>query len=152
LLAPDPRFYIQGQLNSGNVGVLSGGGFIVPAILPVTSSHGTGGTVTMTNSGSTDTHPTLTLTGPLTNPYVQNRTTGYAFQLDYTIPGGVSVVIDMYGRTVVYGGNTNFIQYVDPLSTWWTLIEGDNTISLTTASASDTGYMSLTAYSAVQGL
>ena len=152
LLAPDPRLYGVNQATSGSVGTLVGGGFILPVILPIVSSAASGGSGTITNSGTTDTHPIITFTGPLTSPYLHNLTTGYAFQLDYTIPGGSSVVVDMYNKTVVLNGSTNLISVVDNISTWFTIIPGTNSFTLTTSSSSDTGNVSISAYSAYEGI
>lgn len=152
LLAPDPRLYGVNQATSGSVGTIVGGGFVLPVILPITSSAASGGTGAVTNSGTTDSHPIITFTGPLTSPYLHNLTTGYAFQLDYTIPGGSSVVVDMYNKTVLLNGSTNLIAVVDSLSTWFTITPGANSFTLSTSSGSDTGNVQISCYSAWAGL
>lgn len=151
LLAPDPRIYGVSQQNSGQITVLVGGGFIVPVVVPVVSSGSSGGSALVTNSGTTDSHPILTLVGPLTNPYVQNQTTGLAFQLDTTIPAGSSVIVDMYHKTVTLNGSS-LISNVDPLSSWWTIVPGTNNIVLSTSSSGDGGYVEIQFYSAFAGL
>lgn len=152
LLAPDPRIYGASQQTSGNIGILSGGGFYVPTYVPITPGTSTGGIAVVTNSGTTDSHPILTLVGPLTNPYVQNVTTGYAFQLDYTIPGGSYVTVDIYNKTVTLNGSSNLLSVVDNISAWWTVVPGANAISLSTSSSGDTGYVQVNCYSAWEGV
>lgn len=152
LLAPDPRIYGTAQQTTGNITRLISGGIIVPTIVPVLGGGGSGGSAFVTNSGTTDAHPILTFTGPLTNPYVLNQTTGYAFQLDYSLLGGDSIVVDMYEKTVVFNGSSNYIAYMDSISTWWTIIPGSNNIVLGTGSTADTGNVRLTFYNAYAGV
>ncbi|HVB24131.1 MAG TPA: hypothetical protein VNG51_19490 [Ktedonobacteraceae bacterium] len=153
LVAPDGRLYGTSQQNSGQITTLIGGGFVVPTVVPVVSSGSSGGSVTVTNSGTAESHPILTFVGPLTNPYIVNQTTGYAFQLNYTILGGDSIVVDMYEQSVVYNNSSNFISYRnDPISSWWTIVPGSNTIALSTSNSSDGGYVEIQFYSAWVGL
>lgn len=152
LMAPDPRIYATTQQNSGAVTTTLGGGFVVPVVVPIVSNTSTGGIAFVNNSGTTDSHPILTLTGPLTNPYIVNTTTGYAFQLDFTIPGGSYVTIDMYEQSVMLNGTSPMLSYIDPISSWWTIVPGNNTFSLSTASSTDTGNVLLFFYSAFEGI
>lgn len=152
LLAPDPRIYGASQATTGNISTLVGGGFILPVILPITSTPASGGSGAVTNSGTVESHPIITFTGPLTNPYLHNLTTGYAFQLDYTISGGSYVTVDMYNKTVTLNGSSSLISVVDAISTWWTVVPGTNSFTLTTSSSSDTGNVQVSAYSAWEGV
>jgi hypothetical protein len=152
LLAPDARIYSTTQLSSGNITPLVSRGILVPTIVPVLGSGTTGGSATIFNPGTTDSHPLITFKGPLTNPYIQNATTGYSWQLDYTLLGGDSVVVDMYNKTVVFDGSTNFISYMDANSTWWTVVPGINGFTLSTGSTADTGSVSISCNPAYEGL
>lgn len=152
LLAPDPRIYGAQQVVSGPITIATGGGFVLNVTLNIVFGASSGGTTILTNNGTTDTHPILTFTGPLTNPYITNATTGYAFQLDYTIPSGNTVTIDMYHQTILYNGSANFISYRDPISSWFTVTPGPNDFVLTTANSSDTGSAALSFYPAYNGV
>lgn len=153
MVAPDGRLYGVTQLTSGVITApLLGRGILVPTIVPVLGSGTTGGSATIFNPGTVESHPIITLTGPLTNPYVQNATTGYSFQIDTTIPGGSSVVVDMYEQSVVYNNSTNFISHKDNYSTWWTVVPGINAFTISTSSTSDTGSAVITAYPAYLSL
>lgn len=122
----------------------SGGGFILPVILPITSSAQTGGSGIVNNGGTVDVYPTLTLVGPLTNPYISNSTTGGpVMQLNYTIASGSSVVIDMKEKTIVLNGSSSLLSTRTDGSTWWALQPGNNTIAFSTGSTSDTGTLQL---------
>lgn len=139
LLAPDARIYSSTQLTSGAITPLVSKGILVPTIVPVLGSGTTGGSATIFNPGTVDSHPLITFTGPLTNPYIQNATTGYSWQLDYTLLGGDTIVVDMYNKTVVFNGSANFISRMDANSTWWTVVPGINGFTLSTGSTADTG-------------
>lgn len=152
-IAPDARIYGAQQVNSGGITVAQGGGFTLPVTLPITFANSSGGGVTMTNNGNMASHPMITFAGPLTNPYIYNSTTGYAFQLDYTIPGGSYVTVDMYNKLVLYNGNQNFIQYVDAVNNnWLTIAPGQNSFVLTTGNAADTGNVDISFYPAYIGI
>lgn len=152
LLAPDYRIYGATQITTGHISRQVSGGIIVPTIVPVLGGGTSGGSAYISNGGTTETHPIITFTGPLTNPYVLNQTTGYAFQLDYTLLGGDQIVVDMYEHSVVFNGSSDFIAYVDSLSSWWTLAPGGNNIVMSTSSSADTGYVEVTGYPAYAGV
>lgn len=152
MLAPDYRIYGTTQRTTGQITRLVSGGIIVPCIVPVLGGGTSGGSGIITNSGDTDSPPILTFVGPLTNPYVVNQTTGYAFQLDLTIPGGSNVVVDMYRMQVIFNGSSSYIQYKDDISNWWTVVPGQNNIVLGTGSSADTGYVQVVAYDAWAGI
>jgi len=153
LVAPDGRIYGTSQQTIGSITTLIGGGFVVPCVVPVIGSGSSGGSATITNSGNVESHPIITFTGPLTSPYVQNQTSSYAFQLDYTIPGGSSVVVDMYNKTVVLNGSQNLISAMDATNNfWWTILPGQNTIQLSTSNSGDGGYVSVSVYPAYAGV
>ena len=132
--------YIQKQsLTSVAITPYVGGGFIVPFVLPVTFSAGSGGSVIVTNNGSTPNLPTIVLTGPLTTPRLLNATTGFSMALNMTLIAGDVVTIDMANRTIIQGTSTNRMSTKSSDSEFWWLDPGNNTIILTTGSSGDTG-------------
>lgn len=148
-----PNSFLLGasQVVSSAITRATGGGFILPVILPITSSAGTGGSTIVTNAGTAATYPTITLTGPLTNPYIQNSTVGKFMQLNYTIPSGQSVVIDMYNKTITLNGSS-LLSSKTAGSDWWSILPGANTITLTTGSTADTGNAVVAFYSSYLGV
>lgn len=140
-IAPDPRIYTTQPVDSGAVTLPTpGGGFLVPALVPIVAGGSIGGGTILTNFGNEQSHPVITFTGPLTNPLIYNQTTGLGFQLNYSIPFGGTVVVDMYYQSVVYNNSSNFIAYRDQNNNnWLTCIPGPNNFVLTTASSADTG-------------
>lgn len=151
LVAPDPRLYIASQQSTGLISAPSGGGFTVPFVLPVTFAPSSGGSGTANNTGNILTYPVLTLRGQLTNPYIQNATTGKFLQLNRVVAGGETVVIDMADKTILLGTTSLLISKATG-SDWWGLQAGNNSIALSTGSSGDTGTVELTWYSAVLGV
>ncbi len=148
-----PNSFLMGatQIVSSAITRATGGGFILPVILPITSSAGTGGSTIVTNSGTAPAYPTLTLTGPLTNPYIANSTAGKYMQLNYTIPSGQTVVIDMYNKTITLNGSSSLLSTKATGSDWWSIVPGANTITLTTGASGDTGNVVVAFYNAYLG-
>lgn len=140
--AANPFIFGSTQVTSSSISPPSGGGYVVPMIVPYISAAATGGSVTLNNAGSEQAWPIITLTGPLTTPVVTNTTTGKYLQLSYTIATGDQVIIDMYAQTITLSG-ASLIGTKTLASDWWGLVPGNNTISLTTTSSGDTGSMTV---------
>lgn len=147
----DPFIYGATQVQSGAILAPSGGGFILPVILPIVSTPTTGGTATLTNNGNAKSNPLLTLNGPLTNPFIYNQAIGKSMQLNTTIAGGSSVVIDMANKTIMLNGTTPLLTAKDSLSEWWAMVPGSNPITFNTSSTADTGNLMITFYPAWLG-
>lgn len=125
LLASDPRIYdatLQSLVlipSSGTVGAswnwswnLSWGG---------ASTSGTG---TAVNSGNYPTRPIITITGPCTNPYLQNVTTGALLSFQIALGVSDTLVIDLDARSIVLNGSTSKRSALVSGSTWWQLAPG----------------------------
>lgn len=139
LIAPDPTIYdnTAGGALTANINLVVSGGYTYPVTYPVTYAAGTPPT-TVSNGGTIPVYPVITLTGTMTNPVLANLTTNQQFSLTpiTTGPGDV-VVIDVRQHTVTLNGSSIF-GLIGPSSTWWSLLVGSNTISLTTSSGTDT--------------
>ncbi len=106
--ATDPRVYSPGI--TGTVGLPAPlGGMTFPMTFPlVFGGGGAFGAVTAVNAGDIEMRPTFVITGPCTNPVVQNTTTGWylAFsnpsQAGYTLNAGDTLAVDTDLRTVIY--------------------------------------------------
>lgn len=95
---------------------------VFPITFPITF-----GSLAMTTnvaySGTWLEYPVFVVTGPITGIVITNLTTGESITLNYAVPGGVSVTIDLsYGaKTVVDSLGNNLIGSVSPasdLGTW----------------------------------
>lgn len=150
-IVPDPFIYGDVTVSSGNISRATGGGYVIPVIAPYISAGTIGGSVTVTNSGTETSFPTLDsngnggirFTGPLTNPVLSNITTGKTLELNYTLGSGDYVVVDMYRQIILLNGSSSLISKKSVSSDWWGLEPGPNTIKLDTSSSSDTGYVAV---------
>lgn len=152
LVVPKASIFATGIVTSGAITRPSGGGFILPVILPITSSSSTGGSATLTNNGDNVSLPTLTLTGPLTNPYIRNATINKSMQLTYTIGTGDYITIDMEEKTILLNGSSSVLSAKTDDSEWWGIDPGVNNIIFSSGSNSDTGNLQVSFYEAYAGI
>lgn len=143
LLAPQPIWYDPRTVSSTIQ--FTGGGD--PFVVPMTVPHAVGAdrldeTRTLTYSGSWPTQPILRLHGPITNPIIDQETTGQMLDFtntpDFVISLGEWVEIDLrdsYGIVTDQDGNS-MIQYVSEdsdlatfrMATRWEVPGGANQI------------------------
>jgi hypothetical protein len=70
----------------------------------------------ITYTGTWEEHPTLILTGPLNNPIIIHELLDDSITLDYNIPSGDVVTIDLNNLTVIDNHNVNLLGAVTPES------------------------------------
>lgn len=100
-------------------------------------SPGGGGPVSFTVSGTECVCPTVTLTGGLTSPLVENTVTGQKFQYQGVIAAGSSVVVDLCsGSATENGVNRTGLLTGEPVMM---LSPGLNTLRLSSFSVFDSG-------------
>lgn len=58
------------------------------------------------NLGTAPAYPVVTFQGPVTNPRLENRTTGATFDTDVVLSGGDTLVVDMRARTITLNGTS----------------------------------------------
>lgn len=109
--------------------------FQVPIMAPDHRKYATATTAiaagVVANAGTKLSPPTVTVTGPSTNPRVTNATDDGKFvQVNTVLAGGQVLTIDMDGWTASIGG-VNADALIDPASRWFDLLPGNNTLSLT---------------------
>lgn len=159
-VASYPFIFGSSLVTSSNISRPAASGYIVPMITPYVSSGGVGGSVTVSNDGTVTAWPTLDddgnggiqLVGPLTSPSLRNLTTGSVFELNYTIPAGSTVSIDMLNQIVLLNNSSSLIATKTMFSDWWGIEPGLNTISISTSSSSDTGYATVSFYPPYTGV
>jgi hypothetical protein len=106
LFAPDPRYYsatvttgtmnpqaAPGRTYNRTYNLVYGGGSLTNSLAVV-------------NSGWATTYPTITITGPVTNPQVGNITTGQYLTVNTNLTNTDSLVIDLYNKLVTLNGNS----------------------------------------------
>ena len=98
--ADDPRVYdaTLTQVSTGLAAV--SGGMTFNATFPLTfGATGGGGTVSLTNAGNYPTPLTFSLAGPVTNPIIDNQTTGLTLSFLITLGGSDTLVIANAGTS-----------------------------------------------------
>ena len=113
-------------------------------------------------SGTWKTYPTIALTGPLTNPKVSNESTGQFIQLNYTVPAGRVVTIDLTPgvKTVEDDIGANLIGYLSTDSDLFgfhlgvppEVSGGNNSIRVQTSGATNDSEVNLSWYSRYVGI
>ena len=61
-------------------------------------------TTTISNNGWANAYPTITLTGPITNPVLGNETQGFALDFVGTFSSSDSLVVDLYNKLITLNG------------------------------------------------
>lgn len=87
---------------------------------------GSSGIQALNNAGSIGTLPTARITGPVTNPYFENVTTGEVLRFTYTLGVGEYLDIDFSDATVLLGGTAS--RYYAKSGTFFELVPGNNDI------------------------
>lgn len=143
LVAEDPLLYDPTEKFTGSIVRATGGGVIIPTLVPFVSAASSGGVGVATNDGNSDTPTILELVGPLTSPYILNQTLGVYMQLDYTIPDGTTVEVDSSDNTILmFGGGSLFDEKADGAD-FFPLVPGANEIVFSTGDSTDTGHLVL---------
>lgn len=148
LVAPDPRKYTAvNRVIQTVLQISSSIGITLPSAVPFTlPAQAPGGSVTVSNNGSFETRPVITLTGPVTGPSVRNSSTGQTVSWStLTLNTGDTLVIDMDSRTGLYNGA---LRLPDLVSSWWVLNPGVNNLIFSGTSTPGGAIMSVSFYDA----
>lgn len=144
LFAPDSYLYKisgdSGSIDSGgwveqDIFKIVGGGYQTPYILPVNWEAGSTPTIVF-NPTDTNISPQIVLSGKYTNPRITNNTTGEYIQIMITTVVDSVVIIDFFNKSISLNGGS-ILNTKTLGSTWWSIIPGNNYISLTSDSGAD---------------
>ncbi len=123
--ATDPYFYAITQESTATA-----------VTLPASPSF------SLSNAGDVECWPQYTITGPCTNPQVENVTLGSSLLFIGTMNSGDTLAVDNDLRTATYtpsgGSPTSWIYTLNTGWSWWPLIPGTNNITFSAATASGT--------------
>lgn len=139
LFAPDPRIYASALQtvsyfpSAGGVGE----GIDFDIDFPISFPGAVLTSMSATNAGTFPTSPVFTITGPVTNPIIDNITSGLSlYTQGLVMNAGDQVVVDMAARTLSIAGVVR-MDYVDSSQTnWFDLIPGSNNLRLRGSSVS----------------
>lgn len=139
--ATDPHLYAD-TASTATTGLATGsGGFIVPAVVPWTSSGGSGSTMSCQNDGNFPAPWVATFTGPLVTPTLTHVGTGKQLLLTgvgASIAAGETLIVDSLNHTVLLNGTASRYSWLASASRWFELAPGANAVNLTGASGSGT--------------
>jgi hypothetical protein len=125
LVAPDPRKYGTTLMDTGaiNASPTTGIGIVFPVTFPITfPAQPPGGSVLITNAGTFETRPVITITGPVTGPSLVNATTGQTVSWSQLSLGATDVLVaDFNARQAQLNG---VYRPADLGSSWWVLPPG----------------------------
>lgn len=127
-VATDPRIY-SNTLNSATSNLQSPtGGITFPLTFDLVFGSSTSPITNVTNNGTFETRPLVTITGPITNPNIENVTTGNILNLVGTIAAGDSLYVDFLNHTILLNNTASRYSWLQNPQNWWTLIPGTNQI------------------------
>ena len=138
LFCPDPRIY-DDALFSTTFNPSAALGRVYPRVYPMvynTSTGSIGNIQTLTNNGNVTTYPTLTVTGPCSNPYIYNQSTGQYLSFSVTLGANDVLYADTDSKAItlsVSGGTPAPARnLLVNGSSWFGISPGSTTISFTT--------------------
>jgi hypothetical protein len=133
----DPRIYSSTLTTLTTTQATSSGGLLLPALAPLAFiGTATGGQVVATNSGEFDAPWTAVISGPVTNPRIENVTTGETISFTGELGEGDTLTISSLDRTVLLNNTTSRYSWLTAGSSWFDLPAGDTTVRFAGASGS----------------
>jgi hypothetical protein len=100
---PDPRYY-NATTTTVSLIPVQALGRTYDRIYDLTYGGGASG-ASVNNNGTTTTYPTITITGPISNPTISNNTTGQFVTVNTTLGVSDSLVINLYEKTITLNGS-----------------------------------------------
>ncbi len=127
--ALDPLIYAaQPSTLSASLSGITGG-LYVPMLVPMTLSPAGLNEWVVTNDGTVEIWPTVTVQGPASNLWLESLTADRWLKLDLAMSATDQLVVDFAARTVTLDG-VNRTGSLVPGSRWWPLLPGANTIRI----------------------
>jgi phage-related protein len=128
--------------------ILTPGGSTVPwfPFFPLALSNDTlVGGFTVTNAGDVEAWPVWTFTGPGVDPVLTNTTTGAVLTLALTLLATDTLTIDTRPgmKTVTLQDGTNLFGAVNTASAFWSLLPGDNALTVAYGSTTSASQVQL---------
>ena len=124
---------IESQTLTENLGTrgYEAGSFQIPTKLPTKIDIVKRQTLTITNLGNTYANPVITINGALTNPKIENLSTGKYMSFSRTLALGEKIVIDVANGTIEDESGVDISSDLDIGSEFIKLKSGDNILYLT---------------------
>lgn len=118
---------------------------IFPITFPIYFLSSSMTTLIINYLGNWEEYPTIRITGPISNPSIENMTTGEKISLNYTLPTGYSLIVNLTysNKSITRNDGVNLIPYIttdSSLSTFHiapgvpnTIVTSGSALGLTTA-------------------
>jgi hypothetical protein len=117
----DPRNYAQVPSTGTGASISDvGGGFGFPFGMPFGFTPSGSGSVTAANAGTIDTPATFTILGAVSNPQIQQQSTGKLIVLSGDLAAGSTYTVSTAARTVTLDGTADRGNLIDFAATDWT--------------------------------
>jgi phage-related protein len=128
---PDPRYYDSNEQTATLLFSVPSGR-IYNRTYNLVYGGGSGTlTTTITNTGWTDTYPTITINGPITNPEVGNATQGAQLLFNVVLSSADEFVIDLYNKLITLNGQPARNTLISGGSEWFSAQPGNNSFYFT---------------------
>lgn len=126
---PDPRYY-SSNVQTATLLYSPPTGRIYNRTYNLTYGGGSATiTTNIANNGWTDTYPTITLNGPITNPTLGNFTQNAALNFNVTLSSSDAFVIDLYNKLITLNGQPARNTLIS--GSWFSASPGNNSYYLT---------------------
>lgn len=126
IYAPDPVRYATAGQSVQLTLPQAGAGQSYPITYPVAYAPNSGGDAILSNQGDSEVWPTLRIDGPVTNPVIENVTTGEVLSLSITLGTGEWLDINGRDEIVTLDGTTSRRTAVQAGSLFPTVPSGDS--------------------------
>lgn len=133
LRSPDAVLYGIAERSQAILPVVGTGGFSFPFSFPLSFAGASSPGDLVVNDGTASTWPVLRIYGPITNPVVENLSSGERLVFATTVAAGTFLEVDSAARTITLGGDPTQRRYSSlnrSASSWWPLYPGANAIRL----------------------
>lgn len=133
IFCADPRFYSDTESSASYDPTTTGtGGLLFSLDFPLEFSGDGSATLDVVNEGNVGTPPTFTITGPVTNPIIDNDSTGESiYTTGVALTSSQTLVINVADRTCLLDGTTNRPDLIDAsATTWFDLEPGTNQLRM----------------------
>jgi hypothetical protein len=131
LKSANPDIESQTETTTNGVRGYEAGVIKLPTLMPITMPIVKQQTLTITNLGTTYANPKITINGALTNPRIDNLTTGKFMAFTRTLTVGQKIIIDVKQGTIVDENGVDITADLDNGSEFIKLKTGANIFYLT---------------------
>lgn len=128
LAATDPRIYSQALHSVTNNLQAPTGGITFNLTFPMVFGSSTSPITVINNAGTFETRPLIVVSGPITNPALENVTTGLILNFVGSLATGESLYVDFLNRTVLLNNQASRYSWLQNPQNWWNLQPGNNSV------------------------